>query len=245
MNKIGWAQNRISKTIKSSLHQAKNQISFSNRCTFKSTAGFLFRINSTSDDQSARTQVLFSKMSKCSSSNFEKLNTFWKFPCSAIQVWISLFHVKLDLIVLAGSKTTFENKSALNGLHRKQNYSLKTSFVLQNRIERVLSQHGNQLTKMNNVWRSQNLFWKKHLNLRRAIPKTKIHSVKIVHLITLFFSGKLTSNTIHYFSEFNSIFTAEMLELKYQTWKQERWSRAENKITLWKIVPCAKLHPYT
>ena len=38
MNKMGWAQNRISKTIRSSLQQVKNQISFSNRCTFKSTA---------------------------------------------------------------------------------------------------------------------------------------------------------------------------------------------------------------
>ena len=37
------------KTIKSSLQEAKNQISFSNRCTFKSTAVLYLRINSTSD----------------------------------------------------------------------------------------------------------------------------------------------------------------------------------------------------
>ena len=77
-------------------------------------------------------------------------------------VKLSLLHVNLDLTVLACSETTFENKSALIGLRRKQNYSLKTSFVLQNRIERVLSQLGNQLTKMNKVRRSQNHFWKKN-----------------------------------------------------------------------------------
>ena len=41
INKMGWAQNRISKTIRSSLQQVKNPISFSNRCTFKSTAVFI------------------------------------------------------------------------------------------------------------------------------------------------------------------------------------------------------------
>ena len=86
MNKIGWAQNRISKTIKSSLQQTKNQISFSNRCTFKSTAVLYLRIISTSDDRSAQTEVLFSKMSKRSPSNFEKKKTFWKFDFSVIHV---------------------------------------------------------------------------------------------------------------------------------------------------------------
>ena len=72
MNKIMWAHNRISKTIRSSLQQAKNQVSFSNHCNFKSTANLNLRINATTDDQSARTQVPFSKKSKRSTSNFLK-----------------------------------------------------------------------------------------------------------------------------------------------------------------------------
>ena len=60
------------------------------------------------------------------------------------------------MIVFARSKTTFKNKSAkvLSAENKKD--LLKTSFVLQNRIERVLLNLGNQLTKMNKVWRSQN-----------------------------------------------------------------------------------------
>ena len=64
-----WASPKLHfKTIKSSLQQVKNQISFSNRCTFKSTAVLYLRINSLSDEYSARTQVSFSKMGERSSS---------------------------------------------------------------------------------------------------------------------------------------------------------------------------------
>ena len=84
MNKIVWAQNRISKTI-ARRYKPKTK-SFSNSCTFKSTAVLYLRINSTSDDQSALTQALFSKMSKRPSSNFEKKNAFWKIDSSVIYV---------------------------------------------------------------------------------------------------------------------------------------------------------------
>ena len=196
MNKFGPVQNRISKTSKNSLQQAKNQISFSNR-TFKSTAVSNRRINSTSDDQSARTQVPFSKMSERSSSNFETKITFENFLPPYFTFKFFLFHVKLDLIVLARSKTTIKNKSASIGLRRKRKILTENvnRFAKSNR-KRAFTP-GNQLPKINKVRKSQTHICK-HLNIRRAIPKTKIHSVKIVHFMTLSFSGRIASNTIHY-----------------------------------------------
>ena len=41
----------------------------------------------------------------------------------------SQFHVQLDMTVFATPKTTFENKSDVIRLRRKQKYSLKRSFV--------------------------------------------------------------------------------------------------------------------
>ena len=121
----------------------------------------------------------------------------------------SSFHVKLDLVVLARSKTTFENKSAIIGLRRKQKILTKSVIRFQIRMERVLLHLGNQLTKFNKVRRSQNHSWKQ-LNIRRAIPKTKIHSVKLVLFMTLSFCVKITSNTIHYILWIQFIFWLQL-----------------------------------
>ena len=74
-----------------------------------------------------RIQVQYLKITKRSSSTVEKIR--WKSRSPLFMFKFSLFHVKLDLIVLASPKSTFGNKSALIGLRWKQQYSLKTSVV--------------------------------------------------------------------------------------------------------------------
>ena len=87
----------------------------------------------------------------------------------------------------------------------------------------------------------------KQLKIRRAIPKTKTHSEKIVHFMTISFFPKITSNTLIYIlSNPTELLTGIRFELKYETSKiSKRSSKAENKITFQKNVPYAKSHQKT
>ena len=129
MNKFGRADNRIPKTIQSRCKKPKDELVFeivlpSNRQRFHISELTQHLLNSLGEprwffQESVKSQRAFFKR-KIRSENLVPSQFLFEF---------SLFQVKLDLIVFASPKTTFENKSALISLRSKQKYSLKTSFV--------------------------------------------------------------------------------------------------------------------
>ena len=101
----------------------------------------------------------------------------------------SIFHVKLDRIVFATPKIIYENKSAVVFFRQKQKIYIKTSLVCILESKNCIYPLEIKLKKLNKVRWSQKDIWKQ-VNIRRAIPKTKMISEKGVQFMTRWFSAK-------------------------------------------------------
>ena len=98
-------------------------------------------------------------------------------------------------------------------------HSLKTSFILQNRIEKVLLHLGNQITKMNKVRRSRNhLQTVKHSSSKSENEDTLCEDRSLYDIVVPW--QKNIENDPWYSLNSNQFLTANIFELKYQMWRQ-------------------------
>ena len=97
--------------------------------------------------------------------------------------------------------------------------SIKTSFILQNRIEKVLLHLGNQIPKMNKVRRSRNhLQTAKHSSSNSDNEHTLCEDRSLYDIVVPW-QNKIDHDPWYSLNS-NQFLTANIIELKYQMWRQ-------------------------
>ena len=219
MNMFGKTQNRISKQSRVRCNQPKTKVVFQIFVPLNRQRFCISKITQHLMTSLRENQVTFSKMGERSSSILkQKSNLKFSIPRNSRSNF-SYSTKNLTWLFQRVQKPKLKTNQHLMLFAENKKHSLKTSFILQNRIEKVLLHLGNQIPKMNKVRRSRNhLQTAKHSSSNSENEHTLCEDRSLYDIVVPW-QNKIDHDPWYSLNS-NQFLTANIIELKYQMWRQ-------------------------